>query len=132
MLRLSITFIFLLFISCGKDGYHSFSMLGKWQLTEIYDGHTAWGGCSCWEATTAGTQHTVEFTVNGTYRITPSPISSVPGCTGEYERKNDSTLVWGRCGTNEYEAKTSYADGFLLIEERLFAGLYIYKYKRLR
>jgi hypothetical protein len=130
MLRLSIAFFFLLFISCKKD--NNFSLLGKWQLVELYHGDMAWGGCACWMQPPANFQQEVEFKLDGTYIVTPSAISSSPGCTGNYDRKDNSTLTWAHC-SSEIEATISYSNSLLLIEERRLAGNHmIYKYKRLR
>jgi hypothetical protein len=127
MLRLSFAFVFLLFISCKKE--NNLSILGKWQLVELYHGDMAWGGCACWRQPPANFQHEVEFRVNGTYIITPSTISSAAGCTGDYQRK-DTTLTWDHC-SSVIDATISYSNAHLLIEERRAAGNYmIYKYKR--
>ena len=131
MLRLSFACIFLLFISCKKDNKGN-SIIGKWQVTDYFDGYTAWGGCNCWKPATAALKHTVEFYGNGTYKLTPPPISSFSGCTGAYQLKNDSTLRWNRCGSDESDVKISFEPGSLLIEEPPQGGFYIYKYKRLR
>jgi hypothetical protein len=131
MRRLSIAFAFLLFISCKKEN-NRFSIVGKWQLIESFDANTAWGGCNCWKVTDGAQGHTVEFASNGTYHIIPSLTNGFNDCSGDYERKNDSTLVWSRCGANTYEAKLSHEGPFLLIEEHAFGGYTISKYKRIR
>jgi hypothetical protein len=135
MLRLTIAFAFLLFISCKKDN-NSFSILGKWEQIAYFDANTAWGGCNCWKVIAPGAMsHTVEFKANGAYEIVPTnplPTIFVVGCSGNYERKNDSTLLWSRCSSSAYETKVSHEGPFLLLEEHAFAGFIIYKYKRIK
>lgn len=129
MFRVGIV-LMLLFLSCKKDK-NDFSFFGKWKLVEVYNGTITTGGCSCWQDAATSAQHTVEFRSDGTYVLTQSPISSVPGCTGTYI-KTDNTLRWTRCGPGEIEVKITWESPYLLLEEHTLNGVYVYKYKRER
>jgi len=130
MFRLAFTFSLLLFISCSKDK-DGFSIVGKWKSVSEYNGNTAWGGCSCWKDLNATQQHLIEFMPNGVYQYTPSLISSMSGCTGEFQKTTDSTLIWNKCGADPRTFFLEYQAPFLIIEERQAGGPYRVKYKRL-
>jgi hypothetical protein len=130
MFRLAFALSLLIFISCSKDK-DEFSIVGKWKAIADYNGNTAWGGCSCWKDLTSSQQHIIEFRLNGTYTYTPSMISSVSGCSGDFEKTSDSTLSWNKCGADPRPFYISYQAPFLIIEERPAGGPYRVKYKRL-
>ena len=130
MFRVAFALSLLLFAGCSKDK-DSFSLLGKWKSIADYNGNTAWGGCSCWEDHTAAEQHIIEFRYNGTYTYTPSMLSSMAGCNGNFQKTSDSTLSWNKCGADPRTFYINYQAPFLVIEERQAGGPYRVKYKRL-
>jgi hypothetical protein len=91
MLRLTFAAIFLLFTSCSKDKTE-FSLIGKWQLIESYN------GMFMAKPVPPAERNSFEFKLNGTYVFTPAPVSSLPGCNGTYEQIDFTTVKWDYCG----------------------------------
>jgi hypothetical protein len=127
MLR-AVILLSLLILSCKKEN-DDFSLVGKWTLLEEYNGNSVLDGCFCWEKASASAQHTVEFRPDGSYVLTPTPVSSAAGCTGIYERTAD-TLRWNRCGPAVIESKITWQSPYMLLEEKVLGGVYVYKYMR--
>jgi hypothetical protein len=132
MRYLFIALAFMLSLSCKKDNNKN-ALIGKWESIAWWAPIGGpWGGCSCWKDFTSIERHKITFNINGTYTLEKPLIASSFGCTQEYERPNDSTIVWKKCDMGEVSNKIWFEDGFLIIEDFSFATLQRTKYKRAR
>jgi len=64
----------LLLFSCKKDKTPD-TLIGKWQLIEVYQG-SASTGCLCWSSIPAANADELEFFISGKYKLTKSLLSS--------------------------------------------------------
>ena len=132
MRYLFIALVFTLSLSCKKDNKKN-SLAGKWEAISFWaPAGGAWGGCSCWKDYKDVERHKITFNMNGTYTLEKPLVASSLGCTEEYERPNDSTIIWKRCGFDNVTDKFWFEDGLLIIEDDSFATLQRTKYKRVR
>lgn len=120
----------LLILSCSKD--KAFSIYGKWDLIEVYNGDPAWGGCNCWAQPNASEAHTMQFNVDGSYQLTRPAISSASSCNGVFQLQGDTAVILSSCSSWINDDFTITTEGnFLILESTQMAALFRYKYRRI-
>ena len=119
--------------SCKKDKANDDSLIGKWKLTEIYNGYVM-GGCFCWTQVPSVNADMLEFFVTGRYKLTRSQLSSISGCSGTYRVLNDTTIAMTYdCQmdpTREFNHKISRQPGKFIIDYQGIEGVIRYKYNK--
>jgi len=122
----------LLLFSCKKDKTPD-TLIGKWQLIEVYQGNAS-TGCLCWSSIPAANADELEFFVSGKYKLTKSLLSSSTGCSGNYRVLSDSAIALTfDCHMDpslEETHKYSKTLNELIIDYPFTIGLFRYKYRR--
>ena len=94
---LLLAFTFL--SACKKDKSGKVLLLGKWKLTEYYNGYPA--NCYCWQTISPSEYDLFEFSFTGAYKIKYVTTGvfgrSLETCKGTYSILNDSTMVLNNC-----------------------------------
>ena len=134
MKRLLSFLLLLVLLSCKKDK-NTNSLIGKWQLIEVYQGYSSsTGGCLCWVAVPSSNADELEFFITGKYKLTKSLLSSATGCSGSYRVMTDSTInLTFDCHTDPSIVEThKYSKTLteLIIDNPFPGGYFRHKYRR--
>jgi hypothetical protein len=134
MYRVLLIVLLVTFVSCKKDKANQDSLIGKWRLTEVYQGY-AMGGCFCWYQVPTANADVLEFYFPGKYKLTKSLLSSSTGCSGNYRVLNDTTIAMTYdCQsdpTREFNHKYSMSFNEFIIDYQGIEGVIRYKYRRM-
>ena len=128
MKRLFFLFLLLpLFFACKKDTVNT--LVGKWKLTEIYDGDRN-TGCLCWTSIPDSMAPTLEFKVMNRYTVTEPITFSINDCSGTYEIADDTTIAITECRNPDAEHRRKYlrTANTLIIDEPVALDVMRYKY----
>ena len=133
-MKRSLLFLSIVFLVACKKNNDVDSLVGKWRLTEIYNGY-AMGGCFCWIQVGPDVADHLEFSSLGRYKLTKSLLSSSTGCSGRYRVVNDTTIVLTYdCQADpdkEYNRKFTKTIYELTIDYQTIEGVIRYRYVRI-
>jgi hypothetical protein len=128
-----LRYIFLaatILISCvKKDVVENAGLIGKWRLTEVYDGYGN-GGNYTWKNVPKENTHLLVFTTDGKYERNENAGGAFQKCSGTFQLLADNKLeVNSSCQTITEHMKISELSPHILIIDRSgIEGVVRYKY----
>lgn len=123
--------IVLFLSSCAKkDGVVNDGLIGKWQLTEVYDGYFNGGGFK-WNPIPSEDSHTLQFEVNGEFTQEYFNRGSNQICFGSYTIfPGMKVQINDNCNTVSYiKNVTELSPSTLIIDMQGIEGTIRFKYQ---
>lgn len=119
--------------SCKKsETFKNNGIIGKWLLTEVYDGY-ANGGSFKWNDVALANSHTLEFTPDGKYTRQENENGNFQKCYGTYEFNYSNVVVNTFCEIVPDTLKISeLKPTSLIIDRQGIEGTIRYKYKAIQ
>jgi hypothetical protein len=133
---ISLLAIFILInsFSCTKEKiFQNEGIVGKWQLTEVYDGY-ANGGSFSWNKVSEEYSHSLKFSASGEYSRIENSGNGGQECSGTYVLDAANNLdIKTNCQTLTEVMKISeLTNSNLIIDRQGIEGIIRYKYKAVK